>query len=145
MYHMECATQGAQRTPGNSALQRSSAALSGGGEEGSGNEQPDPGAQLVFLYKLKAGPCPKSYGLQVAAMAGIPSHIVQRGSIAASCMEDQLKERFSAALGWPELPGSSLAALKQLCQVRPAESFSQDARAFHDTVLGVWETLQMEQ
>lgn len=31
--------------------------------------------RVVFKYKLQAGACPKSYGLHVAALAGIPPQI----------------------------------------------------------------------
>jgi len=35
---------------------------------------------VTYLYKMKEGVCPKSYGLNVAAMAGIPLPIRQRAS-----------------------------------------------------------------
>jgi len=33
---------------------------------------------VTFLYKMKKGICPKSYGMKVAQMAGIPDEIRQR-------------------------------------------------------------------
>jgi len=39
---------------------------------------------LTFLYRLREGPCPRSYGLQVAQMAGVPKELVDRASIAAA-------------------------------------------------------------
>ncbi|KAI7753199.1 hypothetical protein M8C21_012330, partial [Ambrosia artemisiifolia] len=39
--------------------------------------------QLVFLYRLAAGACPKSYGMQVALMAGIPKKVVESATKAA--------------------------------------------------------------
>ena len=32
---------------------------------------------IVFLYKIRTGPASRSYGLQVARLAGIPQHVVQ--------------------------------------------------------------------
>ncbi|KAI8824787.1 DNA mismatch repair protein msh6 [Fimicolochytrium jonesii] len=34
--------------------------------------------EVVFLYKLTRGTCPKSYGMNVASMAGVPEGIVRR-------------------------------------------------------------------
>lgn len=53
--------------------------------------------QLVFLYKLRPGPCPKSYGLQVATLAGIPRSVVRAAAAAARVMETKLEKAFSGA------------------------------------------------
>ncbi|CAI5485951.1 unnamed protein product [Closterium sp. Naga37s-1] len=50
--------------------------------------------ELVFLYKLQSGACPKSYGLKVASMAGIPSRVVANASRAASALEHELSDKF---------------------------------------------------
>ena len=49
---------------------------------GKDNTQPD----ITVLYKLKPGACPSSYGLKVAALAGIPDMIRERASVAAAGM-----------------------------------------------------------
>ncbi|MEM9173349.1 MAG: DNA mismatch repair protein MutS [Pseudomonadota bacterium] len=36
------------------------------------------GKRLVFMHKVKAGPADKSYGLQVAALAGVPKAVIRR-------------------------------------------------------------------
>ena len=36
------------------------------------------GDELRFLYTVADGPCDDSYGVQVAALAGLPSHVVER-------------------------------------------------------------------
>lgn len=38
-----------------------------------------PGIQ--YLYKMKNGPCPLSFGFEVASMAGIPLEIVNRAKL----------------------------------------------------------------
>jgi DNA mismatch repair ATPase MutS len=53
--------------------------------------------QLVFLYKLRPGPCPKSYGLQVATLAGIPRTVVRAAASAARVMEGKLEKAFNGA------------------------------------------------
>lgn len=34
---------------------------------------------VTFLYKMRAGHCPKSYGFNVAKLAGLPVEVVQLG------------------------------------------------------------------
>ncbi|RZD52207.1 MAG: DNA mismatch repair protein MutS [Methanobacteriota archaeon] len=36
------------------------------------------GDELKFLYTVEDGPCDDSYGVQVAALAGLPTHVVER-------------------------------------------------------------------
>lgn len=36
--------------------------------------------EVTFLYRLTAGSCPKSYGLNVARLAGIPASVLQRAN-----------------------------------------------------------------
>jgi len=33
--------------------------------------------QLIYMYKLEKGPCPASFGIQVARIAGLPDSVVQ--------------------------------------------------------------------
>ena len=33
--------------------------------------------RVTFLYRLTEGVCPKSYGMNVAAMAGLPHEIIE--------------------------------------------------------------------
>jgi len=35
------------------------------------------GDQVIFLYKFVKGTCPKSFGLNVARMAGIPAAVLE--------------------------------------------------------------------
>lgn len=37
------------------------------------------GARIVFLHTVKDGPASRSYGLQVAALAGVPENVLQQG------------------------------------------------------------------
>ncbi|ELP90434.1 DNA mismatch repair protein msH6, putative [Entamoeba invadens IP1] len=43
--------------------------------------------KIVFLYKLLDGSCPKSYGMKVAEMAGIPQDVVKRAESIANWFE----------------------------------------------------------
>ena len=38
------------------------------------------GDKIIFLRKIKPGPCDKSYGIHVAQMAGLPTEVISRAS-----------------------------------------------------------------
>lgn len=70
---------------------------------------------LVFLYKLRPGPCPKSYGLQVAHMAGVPPSIIQAAWQAAQSLEGKLRIKFESGIkaGAVDLLSQRIVALAQ--------------------------------
>jgi DNA mismatch repair protein MutS len=45
--------------------------------------------RLVFLHAVKPGPANQSYGLQVAALAGVPRHVVKRARSYLATLETQ--------------------------------------------------------
>ena len=45
--------------------------------------------QVTFLYKLTNGACPKSYGVNVACLAGLPDEVINRATSFAKQLEDQ--------------------------------------------------------
>ncbi len=55
------------------------------------------GDNVVFLHRLEAGPCDRSYGIHVARMAGMPDAVVDRAHEILSILErDQIdRERLS--------------------------------------------------
>lgn len=53
--------------------------------------------ELTFLYRLTSGACPESYGLQVAAMAGIPKSIVEKASVAGQVMRAKIAGNFKSS------------------------------------------------
>ena len=56
-----------------------------------------PFARVVFQYKLQPGACPKSYGLHVAALAGIPQSICQVAERVGTALESRLSRNFRHA------------------------------------------------
>ncbi|GJV27810.1 DNA mismatch repair protein MSH6 [Tanacetum coccineum] len=38
--------------------------------------------EVTFLYKLTLGACPKSYGVNVARLAGLPDNVLQKAAFA---------------------------------------------------------------
>ncbi|TPX35274.1 polyribonucleotide nucleotidyltransferase [Synchytrium microbalum] len=55
--------------------------------------------EITFLYKLEEGVCPKSFGMNVAHMAGIPNGIVDRADEVAAQFENSHRMRQVKALG----------------------------------------------
>ncbi|MEM8548969.1 MAG: DNA mismatch repair protein MutS, partial [Pseudomonadota bacterium] len=85
------------------------------------------GNKLVFLHKVKAGPADKSYGLQVAALAGVPRAVTRRARKYLAALEatndsthaQQTALEFSAAEEEPVLTASQQAALDALDALEP--------------------------
>ncbi|WIA28905.1 hypothetical protein OEZ86_011429 [Tetradesmus obliquus] len=60
-----------------------------GEEGGTSRAAPADGgvAEVTFLYKLTAGACPKSYGTNVARLAGLPGSVVARAGVMSASRE----------------------------------------------------------
>ena len=56
-------------------------------------------APITFLYKLRKGACPKSYGMKVASLAGMPRRIVRHAEEVAAAMETSLASVFGGGGG----------------------------------------------
>jgi len=68
------------------------------------DSRPDSGhvviaSQVCFLYKLTPGACPKSYGHNVARLAGLPASVVANASAKARAMEEAVCNRMPNHLG----------------------------------------------
>ena len=53
--------------------------------------------QVTFLYKLTQGACPRSYGVNVARLAGLPDSVLQRATAFSFDMESLRIARISEA------------------------------------------------
>ncbi|KAF8657666.1 hypothetical protein HU200_059821 [Digitaria exilis] len=51
--------------------------------------------EVTFLYRLTSGACPKSYGVNVARLAGIPASVLQRANEKSSDFEANYGKRHS--------------------------------------------------
>ena len=67
-------------------------------KDGEGNEK------VTFLYKLTAGSCPRSYGLNVARLAGLPSSVIASAKAKSAAFEESLRRCMGGS-------GSEAAAL----------------------------------
>lgn len=55
--------------------------------------------RVTFLYKLVPGVSPKSYGMNVAAMAGLPSDLIREADVMAETFEQELSLCLEATYG----------------------------------------------
>ncbi len=49
------------------------------------------GDEIVFMHAVKSGPASQSYGLQVAALAGVPSHVIKQARTRLIELEEAAK------------------------------------------------------
>ncbi|MGD8575807.1 MAG: DNA mismatch repair protein MutS [Thiohalophilus sp.] len=71
------------------------------------------GEQIVFLHQVQPGPASRSYGLHVAALAGVPREVIARAQEKLQELEQQSVPAAMAAKK-PEPPPAVLTALAKL-------------------------------
>jgi DNA mismatch repair protein MutS len=97
------------------------------------------GETLVFLHSVKEGPANQSYGLQVAALAGIPKSVTAQ---ARRYLTELERER--DALRTPTSPQAELALFAPAQAPAPAESAALEAlRALDPNSLSPREALDL--
>eukprot|EP01127_Copromyxa_protea_P019622 TRINITY_DN6415_c0_g1_i2.p1 TRINITY_DN6415_c0_g1~~TRINITY_DN6415_c0_g1_i2.p1 ORF type:complete len:626 (+),score=111.18 TRINITY_DN6415_c0_g1_i2:317-2194(+) len=57
----------------------------------------DSGSTITFLYQLKEGPCPKSYGMNVAQLANLPEGVVARAEEMGGKFETMLHSKLKGS------------------------------------------------
>jgi DNA mismatch repair protein MutS len=82
--------------------------------------------QIAFLHKVKAGSATKSYGIEVARLAGLPQDILDR----AILVNQQLERSLS-------LPAPNMA-LKKIKEIASKSSQRQESADFHLRPLFNW-------
>ncbi len=79
------------------------------------NNNTDP--DITFLYTLAEGSCPRSFGINVARLAGLPSDVLKKAKEVSSSFEDSLTNRPNhIAMTAPEvvsLKSQLVAAMKE--------------------------------
>ena len=48
---------------------------------------------VTFLYRVKSGSCPKSYGFNVARKAGIPEPVIRDAQTASERLEKEVEKK----------------------------------------------------
>ena len=85
------------------------------------------GESLVFMHAVKDGPADRSFGLQVAALAGLPKTTVQQARRRLAELEQRGSETHAA-----QMAPQALDAPQQFGLFAPAPSAAQDALAALD-------------
>ena len=67
--------------------------------------------ELKFLHTVADGPCDDSYGVQVAALAGLPRHVVERSSDLLGFLEQQAHGAKAGEKGAPTARGVGQSSL----------------------------------
>jgi DNA mismatch repair protein MutS len=60
--------------------------------------------EIVFLHKIKPGAADRSYGIQVAKLAGLPKPVVERARHVLAALEKADRKKGSGAAALDELP-----------------------------------------
>ncbi|KAK1418538.1 hypothetical protein QVD17_27683 [Tagetes erecta] len=101
--------------------------------------------QLTFLYRLTAGACPESYGMQVALMAGIPIKVVEAATKAAKVMKIKIGVSFRSSERRSEFSTLHEDWLKTILTVSKADDqkFEDgDEDDVFDTLFCLWHELK---
>lgn len=67
--------------------------------------------ELKFLHTVADGPCDDSYGVQVAALAGLPRHVVERSGDLLGFLEKQAQGAKAGKSGTPHARSAGQASL----------------------------------
>ena len=74
--------------------------------------------QIIFLRKIQPGPADKSYGIQVARLAGVPRPVIDRAkSILRVLEEAELNLQQVAAPGTGDTDGSEKARSRRVRRI----------------------------
>ena len=88
------------------------------------------GDSIVFLHAVKEGPANQSYGLQVAALAGVPKMVIAQAKTRLKELEQQASERNThdqLSLFTAETSEAPSAVLEYLDQINPDELSPREA------------------
>jgi DNA mismatch repair protein MutS len=89
------------------------------------------GRDIVFLHALEAGPASRSYGIQVARLAGVPAGVVQHAQHALQALEtshQQSQSQVDLFAAPPQAAQTAPSAVEaQLAQLNPDELSPRDA------------------
>lgn len=87
--------------------------------------------EILFLHKLLYGPSDKSYGIEVARLAGIPNNVVQRARDILKSLEQKKSGQTIRTLVLPGMKKlNENEIIKELCSLNLAELTIEEALAY---------------
>uniref|UniRef100_K3W7B0 DNA mismatch repair protein n=1 Tax=Globisporangium ultimum (strain ATCC 200006 / CBS 805.95 / DAOM BR144) TaxID=431595 RepID=K3W7B0_GLOUD len=96
---------------------------------------PDNDRKVTFLYKLKEGMCPKSYGLNVAMLAKLPDEVIECAARKSAQFEQSLQAKAHAAAGGEEADVADIVAQVQ-------QLLKQGKEVDIEQLTALWRTIQ---
>jgi DNA mismatch repair protein MutS len=97
---------------------------------------------IIFLHEIKLGAADRSYGVQVAKLAGLPESVVQRAKVVLEALEEGSREAggksqavfedlplFAAAPPPQQVPQATPPVVDALAEIMPDELTPKDALA----------------
>ena len=82
--------------------------------EDDNEEGPESKHNITFLYTLGDGPCPKSFGVNVARLAGLPDDVLQKAKAVSSLFEAEMNGQTGHHNIIPSTVGTLLGDIKVL-------------------------------
>jgi len=89
---------------------------------------------IAFLYTLGDGPCPKSFGVNVARLAGLPDDVLERAKRVSVAFEAEMNGETNNHKIIPSEAEDIASKIEKL--------FSTGAEVNHDELKQIWEGLQ---
>lgn len=89
--------------------------------------------EVTFLYTLSPGACPKSYGVNVARLAGMPESILRRAGARSAELEHLFEHSNGSQNQSVDAPDPSVCKL-----LKNLESLLQESGTDSNTLLPLW-------
>ncbi|XP_057782207.1 DNA mismatch repair protein MSH6 [Salvia miltiorrhiza] len=81
--------------------------------------------EVVFLYKLTPGACPKSYGVNVARLAGLPDTVLRKAAAMSQEFERTYGNRLGAAQKWEDKASLIIGNLIKIAATTDYHTFAE--------------------
>jgi DNA mismatch repair ATPase MutS len=91
-------------------------------------------SSIIFLYTLGDGPCPKSFGVNVAMLAGLPDDVLCKAKNVSADFEAEMNGEANQHKIIPSTATSAVAEVQK--------SFSGDCITSLDKLQDLWKSLQ---
>ena len=91
-------------------------------------------SNITFLYTLGDGPCPKSFGVNVARLAGLPDDVLQRAKKISAVFEAEMNGETDQQ---ENIPSTAALSIEKI-----SKSFSGDCLISLDQIQNLWKHLQ---
>ena len=89
---------------------------------------------IAFLYTLGEGPCPKSFGVNVARLAGLPDDVLERAKRVSAAFEAEMSGESNQHKIIPSKAEDMVNKIEKL--------FSHEGEVNHDELKQIWQGLQ---